>query len=74
MLNEMPDVKDIIEVVEAIHLARKSGQHARETRLFEKLMRLYRSPAVLLQITGERLRGAREHTHHRRQERSGGGA
>ena len=45
-----------IEVIEAIHLARKSGQHARETRLHEMLLRLYRSPAVLLQITGGRLK------------------
>ena len=56
MLDELPDVKDIVEIIEAMHLARKSGQLKRETELQEMLLRLYRSPAVLLQITGERLK------------------
>ena len=69
MLDEMPDVKDIVEVIEAIHLARKSGQLARETALHDLLLRLYRSPAVLLQITGDRLKAAgdaQQHPHKRR--------
>ena len=64
MLEEMPDVKDVVEIIEAIHLARKSGQLRRETELHEMLLRLYRSPAVLLQITGERLKGVDERSHH----------
>ena len=64
MLDEMPDVKDVVEIIEAIHLARKSGQLRRETELHEMLLRLYRSPAVLLQITGERLKEAHHHKHH----------
>ena len=68
MLDEMPDVKDIVEIIEAIHLARKSGQLRRETELHEMLLRLYRSPAVLLQITGERLKGVKEPHHHAHRE------
>ena len=60
MLDELPDVKDIVEIIEAMHLARKSGQLQRETELHEMLLRLYRSPAVLLQITGERLKEMRK--------------
>ena len=41
------------------------------------LLRLYRSPAVLLQITGERLKGAGEHKekhHHANRPPRGGAA
>ena len=56
-------------VIEAIHLARSCGRLRRETQLHDMLLRLYRSPAVLMQITGERLRGVREHGQARRRAR-----
>lgn len=70
-LDEMPDVKYIVTAIQAIHLARKSGQLRRETELHEMLLRLFRSPAVLLRITGGRLKSVREHGGHRD---AGGGA
>ena len=60
-LDQLPDVTSLLEVIEAIHLARSTGRLKRETQLHEMLLRLYRSPAVLLQITGERLKSVREH-------------
>ena len=54
----------VLDKCALIKYERKSGQLRRETELHEMLLRLYRSPAVLLQITGERLKEAHHHKHH----------
>ena len=43
-----------------MHLARKSGDLKRETELHETIQRIYRSPNMLLKLTGERLKTEKE--------------
>jgi hypothetical protein len=53
--SEMPDPQDLLNLCESIYIVRLQGYdgHLRdEVRLFETLVKLYRSPQMLMRITG----------------------
>ena len=52
----MPYCDDIIEFCDAIYMARRDGDLRREQRLYELLIRMYRSPEILINLTGEYLK------------------
>jgi hypothetical protein len=55
MLTEMPEPQDLMDICEGIYIVRIQGYvgHLRdEVRLFETLIKLYRSPQMLMRITG----------------------
>ena len=56
IVDEMPDTRDLVDLIEGVYIARQESQLMLETELHETILRLYRSPASLLQLTGERLR------------------
>jgi hypothetical protein len=52
---EMPEPQDLMDLCEGIYIARVQkyrGHLEDEVRLFETLMKLYRSPQMLLRMTG----------------------
>lgn len=53
---EMPYCDDIIEFCDAIFMARRDGDLRREQRLYELLIRMYRSPEMLINLTKEYLK------------------
>ena len=55
IFDEMPEVHDLVDLCEGVYIARHEGQLLAETELHETVLRLYRSPVSLLQLTGERL-------------------
>ncbi|OQR98286.1 hypothetical protein ACHHYP_08922 [Achlya hypogyna] len=55
LYNELPNPDDIMDLVEGIYIARKEeyvGHLKDESRLFETLIRVLRSPETLLKVTG----------------------
>lgn len=56
VVDEMPDTRDLADLCEGVYLARHAGQLLRETELHETILRLYRSPEALLQLTGGKLK------------------
>ena len=52
----MPDTRDLLDLCEGVYIARQEGQLMRETELQETVLRLYRSPETLLQLTGTELK------------------
>ena len=52
----MPNTRDLVDLCEGICLARRGQQLQREEELQETLLRLYRSPEVLLRLTGSRIK------------------
>ena len=56
VVDEMPDTRDLSDLCEGVYLARHEGQLLRETELHETILRLYRSPETLLQLTGGSLK------------------
>ena len=56
MYDELPDVRDLTDLCEGMYIARKQKDLEQETLLHETILRLYRSPQVMLQVTGERLK------------------
>jgi len=61
VVDELPEVQDLVDLCEAVHMARKQGNLKRETELHEMIQRIYRSPNMLLRLTGERLERADEY-------------
>lgn len=55
IVDEMPDTRDLIDLCEGVYIARHEGQLMLETELHETILRLYRSPVSLLQLTGDKL-------------------
>mmetsp|Transcript_210 Transcript_210/g.187 ORF Transcript_210/g.187 Transcript_210/m.187 type:complete len:154 (+) Transcript_210:136-597(+) len=49
---EMPNPDDLREICNAIYIARMEGNYKKEYRLYNTLIRLYRSPEMLLKLTG----------------------
>lgn len=56
IVDEMPDTRDLFDLCEGVYLARHAGQLLRETELHDTILRLYRSPETLLQLTGGQLK------------------
>ncbi|OQS07900.1 hypothetical protein THRCLA_00109 [Thraustotheca clavata] len=55
LYNELPNPDDLMDLVEGIYIARKEeyvGHLKDESRLFETLIRVMRSPETLLKVTG----------------------
>ncbi len=48
---EMPDCNQLIEFCDCIYMARKEQDLHREMQLFNLLIRIYRSPELLIQLT-----------------------
>ena len=51
-VDEMPDTRDLIDLCEGVHIARREGQLQRETELQETIVRLFRSSETLTRLTG----------------------
>ena len=49
---EMPNTQDIWDLCESIYIARIEGDLKKEQRLYDLLIRIYRSPEILLKLTG----------------------
>ena len=58
---QLPPPPQLVDLCEAVHLARKKGELQRETELHETIQRIYRSPNMLLKLTGDRLKRADEY-------------
>jgi len=56
---EMPNVNDLIDLCQSIYFARLEGDLNKEKTLYELLIRIYRSPEILLKLTGNYLAYAR---------------
>lgn len=56
VVDEMPDTRDLVDLIEGVYMARHEGELVYETELHETIIRMYRSPVSLLQLTGDRLR------------------
>lgn len=61
--DEMPETRDLVDLCQGVHIARSEHDLERETKLFETLLRIMRSPAVLLKLTGKSLRRWNEDEH-----------
>ena len=55
IVDEMPEVRDLVDLCDGVYIARHEGQLTYEAELHETILRLYRSPVSLLQLTGDRL-------------------
>lgn len=53
---EMPNTEHLFEICEGIFIAQLEGDLNRERRLYDMLIRLYRSPETLMKITGTKLK------------------
>lgn len=49
---EMPNTDDLMDLCESIYIARAEGDLYNEQRLYELLIRIYRSPEILIKLTG----------------------
>ena len=54
---EMPNTDDLMDLCESIYIARAEGDLHNEQRLYELLIRIYRSPEILIKLTGTGLEG-----------------
>jgi len=54
---EMPNTDDLMDLCESIYIARAEGDLYNEQRLYELLIRIYRSPEILIKLTGTGLEG-----------------
>ena len=52
---EQPYCDDILELADSIYMSRQEGDVKREHALYEILIRIYRSPEILVQLTGNYL-------------------
>ena len=52
----MPKTNQLIEFCESIYMARKENDLHREKQLFNLLIWIYRSPELLIQLTGNYLK------------------
>lgn len=53
---EMPDTEQLFEICEGIFIAQLEGDLVKEKRLYDLLIRMYRSPETLIKITGAKLK------------------
>ena len=49
---EIPDTEKIFEICEGIFIAQLEGDLVKEMKLYNLLIRIYRSPETLIKITG----------------------
>ena len=59
---ELHNVDDLVQYCEAVYIARYTGQYALEEELFRKLVKIFRTPDLLVKLTrrkevGDRARG-----------------
>ena len=54
---EMPKPDDLMDLCESIYIARAEGDLYNEQRLYELLIRIYRSPEILIKLTGTGIEG-----------------
>lgn len=54
--DETPETSDLLDLCDGVYIARREKALVRETEFFEIILRLYRSPESLLQLTGARLK------------------
>lgn len=54
---EMPNTDDLMDLCQSIYIARAEGDLYNEQRLYELLIRIYRSPEILIKLTGTGLEG-----------------
>jgi hypothetical protein len=52
---EMPSCDQLIELCDSIYMSRKENDLMREKTLYDLLIRIYRSPELLIQLTGNYL-------------------
>lgn len=55
MQQEMPHCDELIELIDCIYTARREGDTYKEQKLYEILIRVFRSPEMLCQLTGSYL-------------------
>ncbi len=55
---EMPEPSDLIELCEGIYIFRNQRQLENENSLYDLLIRIYRSPEILIEITKARVQYA----------------
>lgn len=55
---EMPKPDDLMDLCESIYIARAEGDLKTEQALYELLIRIYRSPEILIKLTGTGIEGA----------------
>jgi hypothetical protein len=51
----MPYCEEIIEFCDSIYMARRNGDLVREQKLYELLIRMYRSPEILINLSKDYL-------------------
>jgi len=56
IFEEMPNTDQLFEVCEGIFIAQLEGELKKEKRLYDLLIRMYRSPETLIKITGTKLK------------------
>jgi len=49
---EMPNPDDLLELCNAIYIARMEGNLVKEERLYDLLIRIHRSPEIMMKMTG----------------------
>ena len=52
---EMPYTEDLVDLCYSIYFARMEGDLIKEKTLYDLLIRIYRSPEILLKLTGNYL-------------------
>lgn len=52
----MPDPEKIFEICEGIFIAQLEGDLEKETRLYNLLIKIYRSPETMIKMTGSKLK------------------
>ena len=52
---EMPNTDDLLDLCQGIFIARLEGDLIKENTLYDLLIRIYRSPEILLKLTGTKL-------------------
>jgi len=50
---ELPEPNDLLELCDAIYMARKEGNYYKEEKLYNTFVRIFRSPEMLMKLTGE---------------------
>ena len=54
-IDEMPDTRDVVDLLEGVYIARRECDFPQETLLHETVVRLYRSAESLTRLTGYHL-------------------
>ena len=55
-VDELPDCRDLVDLVNGVYMARRRCDLLRETELYDTVIRLYRSSEALLALTGGELK------------------